>query len=189
MDPSLQRLNQHDRDKPYLLRLAGIVPEGDDKLRHHVRTARPVPQSRVRPPPDTIEKTAMNAANAAPVTKRRCWRAFLADRQGATAVEFALVAVPFLGLIFGILQTFLVFFSQQLLETAVNQSSRLILTGQAQAQSMTQSQFAAVVCSNLPIFINCNNLMIDVEVAGSWTSANADAPTLTLDANGNVTNI
>jgi hypothetical protein len=30
--------------------------------------------------------------------------------------------------------------------------------------------------------------MIDVEVAGSWTTANAGAPTLTYDSNGNVTN-
>lgn len=130
----------------------------------------------------------MNAAQAAPITKRRCWRAFLADRQGATAVEFALVAVPFIGLLFGILQTFLVFFAQQLLETSVHQSSRLIFTGQAQAQAMNQTQFASVVCSNLPILFNCNNLMIDVQVAGSWSSASAGAPTLTFDANGNVTN-
>lgn len=130
----------------------------------------------------------MTTTRAAPITQRRRWRAFLADRQGATAVEFALIATPFIGLLVGIIQTFLVFFSQQLLETAVNQSSRLILTGQAQAQSMTQSQFASQVCSNLPILIVCNNLMIDVQVAGSWTTANASAPTLTFDSNGNVTN-
>ena len=130
----------------------------------------------------------MNAAHAAPITKRRRWRAFVADRQGATAVEFALVATPFIGLLVGIIQTFLVFFAQQLLETSVKQSSRLILTGQAQAQSLSPSQFASVVCSNLPILFNCAGLMIDVQVAGSWSSASAAAPTLTFDANGNVTN-
>jgi Flp pilus assembly protein TadG len=130
----------------------------------------------------------MTVTHAVPTTKRRRCRAFLTDRRGATAVEFALIATPFLGLLIGIIQTFLVFFSQQLLETAANESSRLILTGQAQAQSMTQSQFAANVCSNLPILFNCNNLMIDVEVAASWSSANAGPPTLTFDSNGNVTN-
>ena len=87
-----------------------------------------------------------------------------------------------------LIQTFLVFFAQQLLETAVNQSSRAILTGQAQAQSMTQSQFASKVCSNLLILFNCNNVMIDVQVAGSWSSANTGVPTLTFDSQGNVTN-
>jgi Flp pilus assembly protein TadG len=131
----------------------------------------------------------MTATHAVPTTKRRRCRAFLADRRGATAVEFALVATPFIGLLFGIIQSFLIFFAQQLLETAVNQSSRLILTGQAQAQSMTQSQFAAAVCSNLPILFNCNGLMIDVEVASSWSSANTGVPALTYDSNGNVTNV
>ena len=131
----------------------------------------------------------MTATHAAPITKRRRWRAFLADRRGATAVEFALVAAPFIALLVATIQTFLVFFAQQLLETAVNESSRAILTGQAQAQSMTQAQFGKVVCSNLPIFFNCNNVMIDVEVASTWSTANTGMPTLTFDANGNVTNV
>lgn len=130
----------------------------------------------------------MTTTHAAPITKRRRWRAFFADRKGATAVEFALVAAPFIALLLALIQTFLVFFAQQLLETAVNESSRVILTGQAQAEGMTETQFAKTVCSNLPILFNCNNLMIDVEVAGSWTSANAGVPTLTFGSNGNVTN-
>jgi len=136
----------------------------------------------------------MTATHAVPTTKRRRWRTFFADRQGATAVEFALVGAPFIALLVALIQTFLVFFAQQLLETAVNASSRTILTGQeqAQAQSLTpaqaQSQFASAVCSNLPILFNCANLMIDVEVASSWSSANTGAPTLTYDANGNVNN-
>jgi len=32
----------------------------------------------------------MTVTHAVPIAKRRRWRAFLADRQGATAVEFAL---------------------------------------------------------------------------------------------------
>jgi Flp pilus assembly protein TadG len=130
----------------------------------------------------------MTATHAVPITKRRRWRALFADQKGATAVEFALVGAPFIALLVALIQTFLVFFAQQLLETAINQSSRAILTGQAQAQNMNPTQFAAAVCSNLPILFNCNNLMIDVEVAGSWSSANTGMPTLTFDSNGKVTN-
>ena len=130
----------------------------------------------------------MTATHALPRTKRRCWRAFIADQKGATAVEFGLVATPFIALLVALIQTFLVFFAQQLLESVVTESSRSILTGQVQAQNLTQSQFARTVCSNLPILFNCNSLMIDVEVAGSWTTANAGQPSLTFDSNGNVTN-
>lgn len=130
----------------------------------------------------------MTATHAVPTTKRCRWRRFVADQNGATAVEFALIGAPFIALLVALIQTFLVFFAQQLLETVVIQSSRSILTGQAQGQSLNQSQFANVVCSNVAILFNCGNLMIDVQVAGAWTSANAGAPTLTFNGSGNVTN-
>ncbi|GLR83795.1 TadE/TadG family type IV pilus assembly protein [Bradyrhizobium iriomotense] len=130
----------------------------------------------------------MTATHPAPITKRRRWRAFFADRKGATAVEFALIGAPFIALLLAIIQTFLVFFAQQLLEQVVNQASRAILTGQAQAQSMTKAQFANAVCSNVVILFDCQGLMIDVQVASAWSSANTGMPTLTYDAQGNVSN-
>ena len=139
----------------------------------------------------------MTATHAVPTTKRSSWRAFAADRKGATAVEFALVAAPFVALLLALIQTFLVFFAQQHLEEVVTESSRMILTGQEQAQAQAQNwtqaqaqaQFAQAVCSNVVILFNCNNLMIDVEVAGSWSSASTGMPSLTFDNNGNVTNV
>ena len=53
---------------------------------------------------------------------------------GSTAVEFGLVAAPFFGLMFAIIETALVFFAGQTLETATADASRLIMTGQAQTQ-------------------------------------------------------
>ena len=113
---------------------------------------------------------------------------FLSDDDGATAVEFALVAAPFLGLLVGIIQTFLVFFAGQQLETVVNQTSRLILTGQAQDQNMSQSTFATKLCANVKVLFNCANLMIDVEAYSLFAAANTASPTLTFNAQGQVTN-
>jgi Flp pilus assembly protein TadG len=59
-------------------------------------------------------------------------RRFARAEDAAAAVEFALVAAPFLALIFAILETALVFFADQTLETAASNSARLIMTGQAQ---------------------------------------------------------
>jgi Flp pilus assembly protein TadG len=125
-------------------------------------------------------------------------RGFLADENAATAVEFALVAAPFLALIVGIIQTFLVIFASQLLETVVAQSSRQILTGQAQSAGTTQIGFAAQVCDQVRILFNCNNLMIDVETYSSWSATNpapsafpqtnSTMPALTYNAQGQVTN-
>jgi Flp pilus assembly protein TadG len=114
--------------------------------------------------------------------------AVFGDRKGASAVEFAIVAAPFMALAVGIIQTFLVFFAQQLLESVVQQSSRLILTGQVQAASMTQTQFAQQVCNQVVIIFNCNNLMINVRASSDWSGASTSTPTLSFDAQGQVTN-
>jgi Flp pilus assembly protein TadG len=124
-------------------------------------------------------------------------RGLLADESAATAVEFALVAAPFLALIVGIIQTFLVIFASQLLETVVSQSARSILTGQTQAANTTQIGFAAQVCDQVRILFNCANLMIDVETYSSFSGTNTGSafpqtnstmPALTFNAQGQVTN-
>ncbi|QQO21381.1 pilus assembly protein [Bradyrhizobium diazoefficiens] len=124
-------------------------------------------------------------------TKRRGNRcaAFARDSRGATAVEFALVAAPFLALIIALIQTFLVFFAQQMLESVVSQSARLVMTGQVQSAKMTQAVFKQKVCDQIVILFNCSGLMIDMQVATSWTSANTVMPTLTYDGSGKVSNV
>jgi Flp pilus assembly protein TadG len=123
-------------------------------------------------------------------TNRRSGRSkvFLADQSGATAVEFGLVAAPFIALLVGIIQTFLVIFAQQLLQTVVTQSSRLILTNQAQSANMTQSGFAQQVCDQVAILFNCSGLMVDVETYTSFAAGDTSMPSLTFNAQGQVTN-
>lgn len=128
-------------------------------------------------------------------TKRRNhFGAFIGNNRGATAVEFALIAVPFLGLIAGLIQVFLIFFAQSLLENAVRASARQILTGQVQTQDASLSATAAaaafhqIVCNNANVLFTCAGLMVDVEVANNWSSANTAMPALTYAANGNVNN-
>ena len=65
-------------------------------------------------------------------TTKKLLRRFRSNRRGSVAVEFSLIALPFFALLFAIIETALVFFASQVLETAVQDSSRLILTGQAQ---------------------------------------------------------
>jgi Flp pilus assembly protein TadG len=108
--------------------------------------------------------------------------------EGATVVEFGLVVAPFIALLFAILQTVLVFFAGRVLDTAVAQSARLILTGQAQDQGFSQSAFANAVCGKIYALFTCGNLMIDVQTASSFSNANTSTPTLTFNGSGSVTN-
>jgi Flp pilus assembly protein TadG len=116
---------------------------------------------------------------------------FLKQRDGATAVEFGLIAVPFFLILLATVQTAIVFMAQQQLETVTEEASRLVLTNQA--ASLTQSQFASQVCQvpGATIMFSCGKFMINVQNYGggtSFSSATTTAPTLTFDKNGNVTN-
>ncbi len=113
------------------------------------------------------------------------WRA---DSRGVAAIEFGFVALPFFGIIVAVFQIGLVFLAQNELETAVEKSARQLLTGQAQQGGVTQSQFATTVCSNLPVFFTCSGIMIDVQTASNFSSANTSTPTLTYNSQGQVTN-
>lgn len=115
-------------------------------------------------------------------------RNFLRSEEGATAVEFALVATPFVALLIAILQTMVVFFAQRVLDEVVSEASRVIQTGQAQASNLTQSGFTNLVCQKATILFTCGNFMINVQSSSGFSSATTATPTLTFDAGGNVTN-
>lgn len=115
-------------------------------------------------------------------------RAFCCGVTGTSAVEFALIAAPFLALLVALIETALVFFANQELEAVTVKSSRIILTGQAQDANMTQSQFAQTVCANMAVLFNCNGLMINVQSYGNFSDATATPPTLTFNSQGQVTN-
>ncbi|MGJ4946605.1 TadE/TadG family type IV pilus assembly protein [Bradyrhizobium sp. HKCCYLS1011] len=115
--------------------------------------------------------------------------AFIRNSKGATAVEFALIAAPFLALIIALFQTFLVFFAQELLESVVIQSARLVKTGQVQAQNWDQTTYKQQVCTKIRIFFNCSGLMVDLRVANAWSTADTSLLTPTYDSNGNVNNM
>jgi len=91
-------------------------------------------------------------------------------------------------MLIAILETTLFLFAQQNLQTAVMQAGRLFMTGSAQNSAMTQSQFLNTVCPTVQALFNCNNLMINVQSYEDFVSANASAPTLTYNGQGQVTN-
>ncbi|MDB5510332.1 MAG: hypothetical protein JWL93_2801 [Hyphomicrobiales bacterium] len=110
---------------------------------------------------------------------RRVIVRFGSDRNGATAVEFAFVAVPFLGLLFAILETAFVFFTTEGLESAVADAARTIMTGQVQSTSIANSaQFRDQMICNptpprkrlLPDYIDCSKVLVDVRQASAFAT-------------------
>ena len=74
---------------------------------------------------------------------------FRRNRDGAAAVEFAIVATPFLALMFGILDLGLVFLVSTTLENAVDEASRTIRTGELQSAGGTATTFKTAVCDEM----------------------------------------
>lgn len=131
-------------------------------------------------------KKANLAKRAASKIAPRIVRRFMRRKDGAAAVEFAMVAAPFLALVFAILETALVFFGGQVLETAAADSARLVMTGQAQKQGLSQTQFKQSVCSKIFGLFDCEGgVKVDVRAYSSFSDANMNKP---IDANGNLIN-
>jgi Flp pilus assembly protein TadG len=120
----------------------------------------------------------------APLLRLKTVRRFARGEDGIAAVEFGIVAVPFFALMFAIIETAMIFFASQTLEAAVADSARLIMTGQAQTQSFSQTDFKNAVCSKIVALFDCaNGMQIDVKTYTSFSSISSAKP---IDANGNL---
>ena len=134
---------------------------------------------------------AMSKTVQRELTSRTVWkftprilRRFARRNDGAAAVEFAMVAAPFLALVFAILETAIVFFAGQVLETAAADSARLVMTGQAQKGGLSQAQFKDEVCKRVFGLFDCTGgIKVDVRTYSSFNAADLAKP---IDGNGNV---
>jgi Flp pilus assembly protein TadG len=102
---------------------------------------------------------------------------FIRRDEATTTIEFGLLAAPFIAALFAILQTGLVFFAGQTLETAAAASARLVFTGQAQTNGWSAAQFKQQVCNQIHGVFNCNNgVYVDVETYPSFTAVSLGLP-------------
>jgi Flp pilus assembly protein TadG len=116
---------------------------------------------------------------------KKALRRFRRNRRGSAAVEFALVAPIFFALLFAIIETALVFFASQVLETGLQDTGRLIYTSQAQAASMAQADFKQTLCDRVAVMFSCGNIYVDVRSYAAGTTITITDP---IDASGNFVN-
>ena len=90
----------------------------------------------------------------------RVVRRFRGDTRGTTAVEFALVAVPFLLLMMGIMTVGMQYLALHSLEHAVVEASRQIRTGQAQKANRTVADFRKMICDAAGVTIPCDSRLV-----------------------------
>jgi Flp pilus assembly protein TadG len=107
---------------------------------------------------------------------KNLFRLFGRHRKGSAAVEFALVAPVFCALLFAILETGIIFFANQYLESLTQDGARMIMTGQAQNGNYTQAQFQSYICSQVVALFNCNNIYVNVQSFSSFETLTATCP-------------
>jgi len=94
---------------------------------------------------------------------------FTSDARGTTAIEFGMVALPFLMFAFGIMGTGLHFFTQNSLEHAVESTARKIRTGQAQQSGTTINEFKQLLVSEAGSMIDASKLQVHLQTGAEWT--------------------
>ncbi len=118
------------------------------------------------------------------VRERRTLRGFRRSQSGATAIEFGLLALPFFALLFALIETSVIYFSNANLDSVVADAGRLIRTGQVQSGGMTEAQFKSYVCDRLALVSDCSGeVYVDVRKFSSFGSA---TPPPLVDGDGNV---
>lgn len=105
-------------------------------------------------------------------------RAFARDRRGGVAVEFSIVVVPFLLLLFAIFELAIYFMVATTVENATNNAARMIRTGQMQQGTNTVQAFKDSVCANMSwLSSQCQaNLSVDVRTLSQFNNPNAPDP-------------
>ena len=106
-------------------------------------------------------------------------RRFARKEDGAVALEFGFVAVPFFMLTFGLAEVSLMGLAQTNLDYATSEAGREIRTGRAQLDGVTEEEIKEAVCLNFGRFmaVDCDaKLFIDVRTYDAFTDIDTDPP-------------
>ena len=95
-------------------------------------------------------------------------RSLLKDEDGATAVEFGMVATPFLLFVLGILGIGLYYLALISLEYGVEAAARKIRTGEAQKSALTVDGFKTLICASA-IGIDCSKVTVIIDSKKTWS--------------------
>lgn len=104
---------------------------------------------------------------------------------GTTAIEFSLLAIPYVFLTLGIIEISLMYAAGSMLEGATSAASRLIRTGQIQQANVDPEEaFRNGVCTFATVLVRCDDVVIEVQNTESFDDI--DDMNVQVDEDGNV---
>ncbi len=108
--------------------------------------------------------------------RRRFLRHIRQNKDGATAIEFAILGIPFTALLFGIVEISVLFFMSSTVNHAMAEVSREIRTGEFQGTGGGADEFKAAICSAMSTVGHCDNLRVDVISSATGRFSNLILP-------------
>lgn len=99
---------------------------------------------------------------------------FAQDRDGATAVEFTLLALPFALLVFAILESCIAFAGQQVMANATDTVARQIRTGQLRPADVSETEVKNRLCEQMGVLAvgDCqSNMIVDLREYPTFAEA------------------
>jgi Flp pilus assembly protein TadG len=97
---------------------------------------------------------------------------FARARDGSTAIEFAMLAIPFALLVFAILESCISFAGQEVMANAADNVARQLRTGQLRPP-LDQAQLKQLICNKMEIVVakGCPGLVVDLRHFNTFADA------------------
>ncbi len=93
-------------------------------------------------------------------TGRGLLRRFRRSDDGAAAIEFAILAIPYFLIVFAIIETFVAFIGEQVISNAVDVMARKVRTGEIRSTSANdaafKTSFRTAFCQEISVMISCS---------------------------------
>jgi Flp pilus assembly protein TadG len=112
----------------------------------------------------STDKTSETSGRGLMARLGRCLRRFGRNRDGSTAVEFTMLAIPFSLLIFAILESCISFAAQEIMTNATDDVARQLRTGQLLKADVTKDSLKKAICDRMEFMVakGCPDLFVDL---------------------------
>lgn len=88
-------------------------------------------------------------------------RGFRRDESGTTVIEFAILAMPFLLVIFSILEMSLAFFAERVLQDGLMEAKRKVRLGEITSEGAFRRELCSAAA--VPVLFDCGRISISIE--------------------------
>lgn len=97
------------------------------------------------------------------------------EQDGAAALEFAFLGIPFFFFVIGIIEVALMMANASIMEGAVYDAARMVRTGQVQQNGDPEAAFRAAICDHA-IIMDCDGFEYYVTTLDSFSDAEENLP-------------